>query len=162
MLGKIEGRRRGDDREWDGWMASLTQGTWVWASSRRWWWTGKPRTLQSMGWQRAWHDWTTEQQKQRKLGNSKLHTGLQANFTPGGNVILIILNRGQTWSVLLRKTLFLSIKAVCNANMLENIAQNKWHQTFDLRGWWNCGHLSKQELSDNSQTRDSLPHVCII
>ena len=29
MLGKIEGRRRGDDRGWDGWMASLTQWTWV-------------------------------------------------------------------------------------------------------------------------------------
>ena len=32
MLGKIEGRRRGDDRGWDGWMASLTQWTWIWAS----------------------------------------------------------------------------------------------------------------------------------
>ena len=34
MLGKIEGRRRRDDRGWDGWMASLTQGTWVWVDSR--------------------------------------------------------------------------------------------------------------------------------
>ena len=33
MLGKIEGRRRGDDRRWDGWMASLTQWTWVWVKS---------------------------------------------------------------------------------------------------------------------------------
>ena len=32
----------GDDRGWDGWMASLTRWTWVWASSRRWWWTGRP------------------------------------------------------------------------------------------------------------------------
>ena len=32
MLGKTErGRRRGDGG-WDGWMASLTQGTWVWVS----------------------------------------------------------------------------------------------------------------------------------
>ena len=30
-----------DDRGWDGWMASLTQWTWVWASSGSWWWTGK-------------------------------------------------------------------------------------------------------------------------
>ena len=35
MLGKIEGRRRRGDRGWDGWMASLTQWTWVWASSGR-------------------------------------------------------------------------------------------------------------------------------
>ena len=49
MLGKIEGRRKGDDRGWDGWMASLTQWTWVWASSRRWQRTGKPGVLQSIG-----------------------------------------------------------------------------------------------------------------
>ena len=40
MLGKIAGRRRG--RGWVGWMASPTQWTWVWISSRSWWWTGKP------------------------------------------------------------------------------------------------------------------------
>ena len=38
-----------DDRRWDGWMASLTQWTWVWASSGSWWWTGKPGMLQFMG-----------------------------------------------------------------------------------------------------------------
>ena len=49
-----------DDRGWDGWMASLTRWTWVWASSRSWWRTGKPGVLQSMGSQRAGHDWATE------------------------------------------------------------------------------------------------------
>ena len=39
----------GDDRGWEGWMASLTWWTWVWASSGSWWWTGKPDTLQSLG-----------------------------------------------------------------------------------------------------------------
>ena len=33
----------------DGWMASPAQWTWVWASSRCWWWTGKAGVLQSMG-----------------------------------------------------------------------------------------------------------------
>ena len=33
---------------------------WVWASSRSWWWTGKPGVLQSMGWQRVRYDWATE------------------------------------------------------------------------------------------------------
>ena len=50
----------GDDRGWDGWMASPTQWTWVWASSGSWWWTGRPGGLQSMGPQRAGHDWATE------------------------------------------------------------------------------------------------------
>ena len=45
---------------WDGWMASLTQWTWVWASSRSWWRPGKPGMLQSMGLQRVRHDWATE------------------------------------------------------------------------------------------------------
>ena len=39
----------GDDRGWDGWMASLTQWTWVWASFKTLWWTGKVGVLQSMG-----------------------------------------------------------------------------------------------------------------
>ena len=60
MLGKIEGRRRRDDRGWDGWMASLIQWTWVWASSRSWWRTGKPGVPQSMGSQRVGHTWVTE------------------------------------------------------------------------------------------------------
>ena len=62
MLGKIEAEGEGDDRGWDGWMASLTLWIWVWASSRRWWRTGKPGILQSMGSQRVRHDWATEQQ----------------------------------------------------------------------------------------------------
>ena len=52
-----------DDRGWDGWMASLTQWTWVWTNSGRWWRTGKPGVLQSMGSQRVGHGWATEQQQ---------------------------------------------------------------------------------------------------
>ena len=48
MLGKIEGRRRGVTG-WDGWMASPTHRTWVCANSRKWWKTGKPGVLQSVG-----------------------------------------------------------------------------------------------------------------
>ena len=57
---KLKAGREGVDRGWDGWMASLTQWTWVWASSRSWSWTGKPGVLQSMGPQRVGHDWATE------------------------------------------------------------------------------------------------------
>ena len=47
----------GDDRGWDGWMASLTQRTWVWANSRSWRWTGRPGVLQFMQSQRIRHYW---------------------------------------------------------------------------------------------------------
>ena len=60
MLGGIGGRRKGDDRGWDGWMASLTQWKWVWVNygSRRW--TGRPGVLRFMGLQRVGHNWATE------------------------------------------------------------------------------------------------------
>ena len=50
----------GDDRGWDGWMASPTQWTWVWVDSRSWWWTGRPGMMRFMGSQRVGHDWVTE------------------------------------------------------------------------------------------------------
>ena len=52
----------GDDRGWDGWMASLTRWTWVWVSSGSWWWTGRPGMLWFMGSQ-SWtwlSDWTEQ------------------------------------------------------------------------------------------------------
>ena len=48
----------GDDRGWDGWMASPTRWTWVWVNSG--WWTGRPGMLQFMGSQRVGHNWVTE------------------------------------------------------------------------------------------------------
>ena len=60
MLGGIGGRRRRDDRGWDGWMASPTQWTWVWVNSGSWWWTGRTGILQLMGSQRVGHDLATE------------------------------------------------------------------------------------------------------
>ena len=50
----------GDNRGRNGWVASPTQWTRVWANSGRWWWTGKPGVLQSMGLQRVGHTWATE------------------------------------------------------------------------------------------------------
>ena len=48
----------GENRGWDGRMASLTWWTWVWASSGSWWWTGSLASC--MGLQRVGHDWATE------------------------------------------------------------------------------------------------------
>ena len=54
MLGKIEGRRGSGQQRLDG---IIDKWTWVWVSSGRWWRTGKPGVLQSMGSQRVGHDW---------------------------------------------------------------------------------------------------------
>ena len=50
----------GDDRGWDGWMASPTRWTWVCLDSGSWWWTGRPGMLRFMGSQRVRHDWAPE------------------------------------------------------------------------------------------------------
>ena len=49
-----------DDRGWDGWMASLSQWTWIWVNSGSWHWTWWPGVLQSMGLQLVGYDWVTE------------------------------------------------------------------------------------------------------
>ena len=54
---RLKAGREGDDRGWDGWMASLTQWTWVWVNSGSWWWTGRSGKLQSMRLQRVRHEW---------------------------------------------------------------------------------------------------------
>ena len=50
----------GDDKEWDGWMASLTRWTRVWVNSGSWWWTGRPVCCDSWGCKESGHDWVTE------------------------------------------------------------------------------------------------------
>ena len=57
---RLKAGGEGDNRGWDGCMASLTWWTCVWVSSGSWWWTGKPGVLQSMESQRVRHDWATE------------------------------------------------------------------------------------------------------
>ena len=62
-LGKIEGRRRRGKREWDGWMASPTQCTWIWAKSGSWWWPGKSGVLPLTT---RGEDWASQGQPKRK------------------------------------------------------------------------------------------------
>ena len=64
-----------DDRRWDGWMASLAQWTWAWASSKSSWWTGKSHVLQSIGSQRIGHDSAN--------WSELIYTYIQVRFTAG-------------------------------------------------------------------------------
>ena len=60
VLGRMKAGGEGDDRGWDGWMASLTRWTRVSVNSGSWCWTGRPGVLRFMGSQRIGHDWATE------------------------------------------------------------------------------------------------------
>ena len=79
MLGKIEAGVEGDDRGWDGWMASPTQQTWVWVDCRSWWWTGRPGVLWFLGSRRVGHDWATELNWNWATNTFHLHLGLFYN-----------------------------------------------------------------------------------
>ena len=57
---RLKAGGEGDDRRWDGWVASPTQWRWVWVNSGSWWWTGRTGVLWFMGSQRVGHDWVTE------------------------------------------------------------------------------------------------------
>ena len=94
--GRLRAGGEGDVRGQDGWMASLTQRTWVWANSGRWWRTGKPGVLQSQGLQRVRHDWATEQQLNEAVEDT----------TPSGN--RHILGKTGEWKEHSNKKLWVS------------------------------------------------------
>ena len=81
--GRLKTGGEGCDREWDGWMASPSQWTWVWTNSGRWWGTGRPGVLQSLGLWRVRHHWVPKQQqgalpaieRQRHLPSASEETG---------------------------------------------------------------------------------------
>ena len=81
---RLRAEGEGDDRGWDGWMASPTQWTWVWVNSGRWWWTGRPGVLRFMGSQRVRHDWATELNgTENKRGHCCFSSAHGAHVTAG-------------------------------------------------------------------------------
>ena len=103
----------GDDRGWDGWMATPTQWTWVWVNSGSWWWAGRPGVLWFMGSQRIWtqfSDWTKTKKKRKEMLISwRMESeGLEDRcfstlfftwvFLPYDKVLLNYLNFNLAWS----------------------------------------------------------------
>ena len=74
---RLKAGGEGDNRWWDGWMASPTPWTWVWVGSRSCWWTGKPGMLQSMGSQRVRHYWVTKMNWTEAILKDKIVNFLQ-------------------------------------------------------------------------------------
>ena len=115
MLKKIEGRRERENRGWDGWMASPTQWTWVWASSGRRWRTGKPRVLLSMGSQsQTWlSNWTTTSWRRE-----------DTVFVKEGPVCFILKRENHAWLAI-----SLTLKAMSPPN-------HEWSTPRDMRTSW--------------------------
>ena len=81
---RLKAGGQGDDRGWDGWMASPTQWTWVWVNSGSWWWTGRPGVLQSMGLERVSHEKLNWMSNWTELWNSRLMDSDGAGDGQGG------------------------------------------------------------------------------
>ena len=84
---RLKAGGEGDDRGWDGWMASLTQQTWVWVNSGRWWRTGNPGVLQSTN--------TPESDTAEWLNNNSIHlikcaSGWEASLVSNNALIKLI------------------------------------------------------------------------
>ena len=101
-LGGIGAGGEGDNRGWDGWIASPTRWTWVWVNSGSWWWTGRPGVLQFMGLQRVRHDWTTELnwrlEKETATHSSALAWRIPGTGEPGGLPSMALHRIGHDWS----------------------------------------------------------------
>ena len=92
--GKLKAGEEGDNRIWDNWMASPTQWTWVWASYRSWWWTGKPAVLQSLESQRdktQWLKWTWSFMT-NSSGSSNFSQINTHPFQSSSSILWILLN----------------------------------------------------------------------
>ena len=96
----------GDDRGRDGWMASPTQWTWVWASFGRQWRTEKPGVLKFMGSQRIGHDWVTEPQH-----NSSRILSFEDLFPVSSQLLKCSVTQDK--SLRLSVPVFLSVKRRC-------------------------------------------------
>ena len=78
---RLKAGGEGDDKGWDGWMASPTQWAWVWVNSGSWWWTGRLSVLQYMGSQRVGLIWATMWKKSKGFStNEKQNYNMAQQF----------------------------------------------------------------------------------
>ena len=81
----------------DGWMASPTWWTWVWASSESWWWTGRPGVLQFTGLQEVSHNWATELNWRAQNSQEKKNTQKRLQYCLSATSLLnIFVNLSST------------------------------------------------------------------
>ena len=100
--------REGDNRGWDGWMASLTRWTRVCVNSGSWWWTGRPGVLRFMGSQRVRHDWATELNwTELKPQSSTFAWQIPWTEEPGRPQSMGLLRVGHDWATSLSLSTFM-------------------------------------------------------
>ena len=139
----LEAEGEGDDRGWDGWMASPTRWTWVWVNSGSWWWTERPGVLRFMGLQRVGHDWATELNRNTG-GNTQMNIYLiskKYNYFFDLKIshtfwFLCISNHITIYSWLSKKAGYWYICVSSQAQLVENLPamQKTWVRSLGCKG----------------------------
>ena len=117
---RLKAGGEGDDRGWDGWMASPTRWTWVWVNSRSCWWTGRPGILQFMGSQRVGHNWATELNWTDEYISLKLFIYTSTNIQ---------------WVPIVKQTAFHSIGELNSLWISENLYSDSLLPYLGREGW---------------------------
>ena len=130
--GRLKVRGEGDDRGWDGWMASPTRWTRVWVNSRSWWWTGRPGVLQSMGLQRVRHDWATELNNHQNPKSTGWHNRAYANDQRSHTVPTVTQSLTPVWHQVTR----LSSPRVSWGPKKPHLLGHMWRLRRGGSSWW--------------------------
>ena len=124
---------------WDGWMASPTRWTWVWASSRHWWWTGNTRMLQSMGSQKfdttepKWLNWT-------KLNHTSPSLCLQNALLEAFRNFRVF---SRAWAMHLLAWLCDKAFSAPNSDDLASLCVKNWHLLHGSQSTWGILQVSQ-------------------
>ena len=118
---RLKAEEEGDDRGWDGWMASLTQWTWVWVNSGSWWWTGRP-AVHGVAKSRTWlSNWTELNCPLMDKDKRLMEASWWERLTEGESLVLM----GGTCSVNLQSN-FLLLGRACSLPVVWPEAELWW------------------------------------
>ena len=143
----------GNDRGWDGWMASPNEWTWVWANSRKWWRTGMPGMLQSTGSQRVGDNWAHKQQTVKSVIEQLLSSELWAV-----SVHCFLEETHEIWWDPVSKTMILKLSLCNSQSHTHGKSQSSVSKPDDFKAWIPgfyraCIHSGKSPLNYNFQLK---------
>ena len=128
----------GDDRRWDGWMASPTWWAWVCVDSGSRWWTGRPGVLWFMGLQRVGHDWATELNWGRPRQPKSAEQTNRGKWVPKETIVCVF--REIHWSPWISTNVCLHDVKLCEKGKKSTTTSYRSKEFLELT--WTCEELT--------------------